>query len=269
MARAIFFETLRRGWRSMIYWGIGIGLIALLNIIAVPDANGMRATAEAITQMPPFLVQLVGGGDLAFLASPAGFLNNQYYAIVLVIFGVYAIIAGLNITANEEDKGIMDVLLSTPVPRRRVVLEKFLAYGFMSAGVIVISTGAIFLGLQASPTVHITPSTIIEASVSILPGTLIMMAFTAFIATLVRRRSHALAIAVVFLIANWFIDVLGRAATASFVNKLRVISFYAYYDSAGVMQHGLSAVNIAVPLAATAALVAGALWSFQRRNIGV
>lgn len=45
--------------------------------------------------------------------------------------------------------------------------------------------------------------------------------------------------------------------------------FLTYYDTAAVMQHGLSVVNLTVPLAATAALVAGALWSFQRRNIGV
>ncbi len=269
MPRAIFFETLRRGWRSMIYWGIGIGLIALLNIIAVPDANGMRATAEAISRMPLFVVQMVGGGDLAFLASPAGFLNNQYYAIILVIFGVYAIIMGLNVTANEEDRGIMDVLLSMPVPRWRVVLEKFLASGVLAVGVIVISTGAIFLSLRATPAVHIATRTIIDASLYILPGTLIVLAFTVFVATCARRKSHAAAIAVVFLIASWFIDVLGRTATGSFVHALRAISFYAYYDTADVMQHGLSGVDIAVPLAATLALVGGSLWSFQRKNISV
>src|SRR5579859_5690512 len=134
MAWAIFIQTLRRGWRTMLYWGIGIGLVAVFQVIAVPDVKGMQATAEALSNLPPFVVQLVGGGDLAFLSSPAGYLNNQYYAIALMIFGVYAIIVGLNITANEEDKGIMDVLLSLPVPRWRVVLEKFLAYAVLATG---------------------------------------------------------------------------------------------------------------------------------------
>ena len=95
------------------------------------------------------------------------------------------------------------------------------------------------------------------------------MAFTAFVATLVRRRNRTAAIAVVFLVASWFVDVLGRTVSASFINSLRVISFYAYYDTAGVFQHGLSPVNFVVPLVAAALLVVGAVWAFQRRNIGV
>jgi ABC-2 type transport system permease protein len=269
MAWTIFSDTLRNGWRTMLYWGIGIGLIALLNIIAVPDANGMQATAEALFKIPRFLLQLVGGGDLTFLASPLGYLNNQFYAIILAIFGVYAIVAGLNITANEEDKGITDVLLSLPVSRRRVVLEKFLAYCLLIVGEIVISTIIIFLSLQLTPTVSIAPSKVIEASLNILPGALTVLAFTAFVGTLVRRRSQATAIAAVFLIASWFIDVLGRTVSTSFVNTARVISFYAYYDSAGVMQYGLSLGNMAVLLVTTAVLVVGALWAFQRRDLSV
>ena len=268
MARAVFWETLRRGWRAALFWGIGIGLIAVLNIVAVPDAHGMEATAKAITKMGGFVVQLVGGGDLAFLASPAGFLNNQYYAIILLVFAVYAILAGLNVTATEEDKGILDFLLSMPVPRHRIVVEKFLGYAALSVGVVVVSTAFIFLSLDTEPAVVIPASSVIEASLCIVPGTLIVMAFTAFVASRVRRRRHAAAVAVVFLVVSWFIDVLGRTATASFVHSLRVISFYAYYDTAGVMQKGLSAIDLAVPLAATAVLVAGTVLSFQRRNIG-
>ena len=138
-----------------------------------------------------------------------------------------------------------------------------------AAGLVAMSTLGVFLSLKTVPKVAIDPSKIIETSVGILPGTLIVMAFTAFVATRVRRRSQAATCAIVFLIASWFIDVLGRTATTSFANTLRVISFYAYYDSAGVMQHGLSAVNLAVPLSATAILMVGALASFQKRNIGV
>ena len=268
MTRAVFWETLRRGWRAGLFWGIGIGLVAVLNIVAVPDARGMQATAQAITKMGAFVVQLVGGGDVAFLASPAGFLNNQYYSIILLVFAVYAILAGLDVTATEEDKGILDLLLSMPVPRHRVVVEKFLGYGVLAVGVVTVSTAFIFLSLGTEPAVKIPTSTVIEASLYLVPGTLIVMAFTAFVASRVRRRRRAAAVAVVFLVASWFIDVLGRTATTSFVHSLRVFSFYAYYDTASVMQRGLSAVDLGVPLAATAILVAGTVLSFQRRNIG-
>lgn len=269
MRWTIFIHTLRRGWRTMFFWGVGLGALAFFNVIAVPDVNGIKAVAEALAKLPPFVVQLVGGGDISFLGSPAGFLNNQYYAILLMLFGVYAIIAGLNITANEEDTGSMDLLLSTPVPRWRVVLEKYLAYGLLVVGIIIISTLILLLSIQLTPTFNIPFVTLFEVSASILPSTLTVLAFTAFVSTLVRGRSRIAAIAAVFLIASWFVDVLGRTASTSFVNSLRVISVYAYYDTASVFQHGLSAVNIVVPLIAAAALVIGAVWAFQRRNIAV
>jgi ABC-2 type transport system permease protein len=253
----------------MIFWGVGIGLLALLQIISIPSVDGMKATADAIAKMPPFIVQLIGGGDVTFLASPEGYLNNQYFAIVLVIFGVYAMIVGLNITANEETKGIMDLLLSLPVSRRQLVLEKFLAYCVLVTAVVAISTIIIYLGLAMTPAVSIPFSTLLAASVNIIPGTLTMLAFTAFVAAIVRRRGQATAIAVVFLIGSYFVDVLGRTVSTSFLNTLRVISFYAYYDSTGVVQHGLSLGNIGVLLAAAAVLIAGALWAFQRRDVAV
>jgi len=269
MTWSVFVETLRRGWRTMIYWGIGIGLIGVLNIIAVPSVDGMKATAEALSKLPPFVVQMVGGGDLVFLSSPAGYLNNQYFATILVFFGLYAIIVGLSVTSTEEDKLIMDVLLTLPIQRWRVIVEKFAAYALMSIGVIGISTALLSLGLQMTPSVSIDRSIILQASFSILPGTLIMLAFTIFIATVVRRRAYAMSIAAVFLVGSWFIDILGRTATTSIANTARVASFYSYYDTAQVMQHGLSLLNVTVPLVAAAILMVGAVWSFQRRNISV
>ena len=39
MTGNIFTETLRRGWRVMVYWGIGMGLYSVINtIISQEDA---------------------------------------------------------------------------------------------------------------------------------------------------------------------------------------------------------------------------------------
>ncbi len=265
----IFKGTLRRGWRTMLFWGVGIGLIGAFNVFALPDVDGMKAAAEAISKMPPFILQMLGGGDLAFLASPEGYLNNQYYAIALAIFSVYAIIAGLNITANEEERGAMDVLLTMPVTRWRVIVEKYIAYAVLMSGAIVLSTVVLWLSLQVTPAATVPTSTLIAASFSILPGALIVLAFTASTATIVRRRNTTAAIAVLFLLVSWFVDILGRTATTSIIHSARVASFYAYYDTASVMQHGVSLTNILVPFVAALILIGAAVFAFERRNIAV
>jgi len=269
MIGVVFIQSLKRGWRTMLWWAIAIGLIGALNIIAIPDVEGLQATAEAIGKMPPILLAMIGGGDVAFLATPLGYLTEQYFGIALIMFAIYGIVAGMNVTANEEDKGIMDVLLSLPIPRWQVVVEKFLAYSLLAFGVISLSTVILWLSVKITPVMVVSDAKIIEATFNILPGTLVALAFTAFIGTVVRRRSHALAIASVFVVASFVIDFLGRSASGSFVDKIRPTSFYSYYDAVGVVQHGLSWGNIAVLLAATVALVGAAIRFFRQRDLGV
>jgi ABC-type transport system involved in multi-copper enzyme maturation permease subunit len=269
MTGVVFVQTLQRGWKTMLWWAIAIGLIGALNIVAIPSAQGLKDTAEAISKMGPIMLALIGGGDIAFLATPEGYLSEQYFGIALILFAIYGIVAGLNVTANEEDKGILDMLLSLPIPRWQVILEKFLAYTILAAGVIALSSVILWLSVKATPVMTVSEAKIVEVTFNILPGTLVALAFTAFIATVVRRRTQALAIAAVFVIASFVIDFLGRAASGSFADKLGAISFYRYYDAVNVMQHGLEWNNIAILLGATVVLVGATIWFFRRRDVGV
>jgi hypothetical protein len=37
MNGAIFVEALRRNWRAMLFWGLGIGLITWMQVIIIED----------------------------------------------------------------------------------------------------------------------------------------------------------------------------------------------------------------------------------------
>jgi putative exporter of polyketide antibiotics len=73
----------------------------------------------------------------------------------------------------------------------------------------------------------------------------------------------------VFVVGSYFVDFLGGAASGSLADALRALSFFSYYDATTVMQTGLNWGSVALLLGVTAALVAGALWFFQRRDVGV
>src|SRR3954462_8982906 len=107
MAGAVFLETLRRGWRGMLYWGIGMGVYGGFIILALPDVNALKQAADLIASMPAFIVKMVGGDDAAFMTTPQGFLATKFFLFAPIMLGIYAINAGLNVTSNEEDRGIM------------------------------------------------------------------------------------------------------------------------------------------------------------------
>ncbi len=263
-----FVETLRRHWIALTLWALGIASMALYIILVIPDMKTLQQYGDLIKNMPSFLLNALGASDAASIGTPAGFLGYGFFGWIMLVMATYGVIYGLDITANDEERGIMDILLSMPLPRWRIVLEKFLAY---TVGVIVIAVTSLVVLLwginQSAALQSITAGQVVASSFNFIPATLIVMAFTAAIATLVRRRSAAAAIAAVFVIASWFVDFIGRSAPS--MDGVRAFSFFKYYDASSVIVHGLVVGNVLGVLIVAVALVAGAVWLFERRDVGV
>ncbi len=69
------------------------------------------------------MTAFAGGTDFI---SPVGYLNSQLFFLMLpIILGIFAISLGSDALAGEEGRGTLDLLLSTPLSRRKAVLEKF------------------------------------------------------------------------------------------------------------------------------------------------
>jgi ABC-2 type transport system permease protein len=269
MTGVVFRETLRCHWRQILWWGLGTGSLGLAVALMVPNADVLKDFANALQFMPPSMLQMFGGEDVASLATPEGFLNMIFFSYSLLILAGYAVIAGLNVTANEEDSKIMDVLLSLPVPRWRLVLERFLAYTVIAVGIVLLTFAELWLGLKTTPALNMDQGRLLETTLNLLPSTLVVLSMTVLLTSLVRRKNVAAAIATTVIIGSYFVDSIGRTASASFINSLRFISFYTYYDSTTVIRRGLNWGNVLVLVAVTVVLVAGGMWSFQRRNIGL
>lgn len=269
MTGVVFMETLRRSWRSMLWWGLGIGALAMVRIVIVPDVQALQQIADLMQSLPPFLVQAVGGGDVAAMATPEGYLAISYFGIVLLVFAIYAVSSGLSVTANDEDRGVLDIVLSLPIPRWKLILEKFLAYTLLLTGVVFISFLGIWLGILVTPALAVDMGKVAAATFNVLPGALAVMAFTVFVAVLARRRGLALAIAAIFVVGGYFLSTLAEAAPSTILEPLSYLSYYRYYDGAGALIDGLAWGNILVLLGATALFLAGGIWFFQRRDVGL
>jgi ABC-2 type transport system permease protein len=265
----VFLETLRRNWRQILWWGLGVGSLGLMVAAMVPNADMLKKFATIMQSMPPSMLAMFGGEDAASVATPAGFLDLIFFSYALLILAAFAVVAGMNITANEEDSKILDVVLSLPISRWRLVLEKFLAYVVITIGVVILSFLGLYLGLIISPSLAVDPGRLLETTLNLLPSTLLVLAMTVTVTALIRRKNVALALAAVIVMASYFVDSIGRSATGSLINSLRTFSFYAYYDSTSVIRHGLNWGNIGLLLTVTVILFGAGLWLFGHRDIGL
>ncbi len=270
MLASIFAETLRRGWKPALFWGLGIGSLAWLQIIIVQDTTMITETARLMESVPPFLLEMFGGSsDIEFLSTPDGYLALQFFGFILMVFAFYAVVAGLNVTANDEDSGIMDVFLSLPVVRWQLVLVKVLAYLLLAALVVGITFAGMLIGFAMVPDVGFNIERQLLAALNILPSMAVVLTFTAMTAALIRRKGTAIAIAAAFVVGSYVLDIFGNSAPGTVLAMLRQLSFFAYYDSTGVIQNGLSPINIVVLLAVSAIFSAIAMWRYQQRDIGL
>lgn len=267
MTGVVFRETLRRSWRGMLYWGVGFGLYGLMIMLIVQDANILKQYGEIAKAFPPAIMQLLGG-DAASLATPEGFLAYGYFGYLLLIFAVYAIMAGLNVTANDEDAGIMDTVLSLPLPRWRLLLEKTLAYALLVIGIVAISFIGLFIGMQFSA-LAVDGSRLLQATFNMIPAALLILGFTVLAGALFRSKGTATAIAAVFVVGSYVLNFLGQAASGTIFDQLRRLSFFNYYDHQGVILHGLAWGNVALLLALAVLCAVGAIWTFERRDVGI
>jgi ABC-2 type transport system permease protein len=263
----VFAETLRRSWRGALYWGLGFALYALLLMLIVKDANILKQYGEIAKAFPPALMQLFGG-DATALATPEGFLAYGFFGYLLLVFAVYSILSGLNVTANEEDQGILDVVLSLPLARGRLLLEKFAAYALLTIGIIAFAFIGLILGLPFTA-LTVDSGRLLQATFNMVPSALLMLAFTTLAGALFRSKGTATAVAALFVIGSYVLNFLGEAASSTVFEQARRLSFFSYYDHNGVMLHGLAWGNVLLLLVVSVALVAGAAWFFQRRDVGI
>ena len=120
MLRYVFTKSLWDQRRSLTWWSVGIAALAILTTRFYPSISGAGDLGKA-------LENLFSGG-FTDLNSPEGFLNSQRYSLTVpIVFLIFAISAGSGAIAGEEERGTLDLLMSSPVTRSEVLVNKFAA----------------------------------------------------------------------------------------------------------------------------------------------
>lgn len=267
MPMTIFMIALRQNWRKMLAWGMGLGVLSLVTVSFVPTMDILRQYEELFKTLPAGMLQAFGI-DMTQQMTPDSFVASFLFSRMSLLLAVYAVLAGLSVTINEEDDGIMDSLITLPIPRWRLVTERLLAHAVMSLGIVILMFVGLYIGTKLV-TLEFNTLKLLEMSLGLLLPVMVIIASTVFIATALRYRSRVLAAAAVFVIGSYFLDALGGAISDGIMPVLRRLSFFAYNDAGGIVQNGTNWADVLVMSIVIAALFAGSLIFWERRDIGL
>lgn len=116
----------QRRW-SVFWWSVGITAFLALSIGFYPAVRDQAAELnQAVENIPAAAKAFIT--DQSDILSPSGFLSARvFYLMLPLILGVLTINLGNSLLAKEESENTMELLLSRPISRARLLAAKAMA----------------------------------------------------------------------------------------------------------------------------------------------
>ena len=262
----VFIQVIWRRRLSLLWWSMGVLAADVLLAIAYPTVRDNSELDKTFAGLPPG-VQAALGLQAGAITSPAGYLNSQYFANLLpILLLVFAIGLAAWSIGGDEGAGTLELLLSNPLSRVRVSLER--AGGLVAELAIVTAVAGLGLVLLA-PATGLTQGLgvdrILEAA---LATGLLALAFSTLafaVGSATGSRSAAVSTASAFAVGFFMIE--GLAAQVSALRPLREVSPWHWLLGSDPIRHGLLWQSWALPLAVSAALMCLGTVVFARRSL--
>ena len=264
LLRRVWTKTVRDQRRALVGWSVALAGLCLLQVSYFPTIQDQAAQFEQLIESYPPAMQAFLG-DLSGITTGPGYLRAQLFSLMLpLLFLVFAIARGADLVAGEEERGALDLTLSLPVSRRRVVLEKAAGLAALVAllGLVVwlvLALGDLAFGMDVG-----------AARLAAAVLMLVLLGWTggalALAAGCVRgRKGMAIAAASGVMVVSYLLAGLSRLVPD--LEAARPFSLFHQYGGGDALRDGLGWGALAL-LAVTVLLLALAVWSFERRDVG-
>ena len=263
MLKNVLTKTLRDKRKAFLWWGLGVTFMVIwytMMFTAIEgDISGINQMMES-----DFVKALLGG--TYDLSTPEGWLGAELLPLLgPLIFIVFTVSFSTSSLTGEEETGSLDLLLSNPITRNSVYIQKFLAMilGMITLGVIfwlgtVIGTSAANMALSFLSLAEVTTSLIL---LGIIFGT-----FALALGGLTGKRGISTGVASAVGIVSYLLNSMAEIVGG--LEKFRPVSIFHYYGGGEVLRNGLEIGNVAIMLAGIVVLLAIGMYGFQRRDVG-
>jgi ABC-2 type transport system permease protein len=262
---AEFKHTLRKLRGQIIGWSIGLGLYALLMARLFDTIGEIEGFAELINSYPEDLMAMFGATDMASIVTPTGFLDIYYFGYMTLIIGIYAVGIGAGLLVGDEEKGILDLVLSYPVSRIKLFLGRLL--GFVTAtGVVMLLSWLSWVLSSTGTGLDLTLIEFLRPFIPLFAVLLFLGVFTMLLSLFLPSTRVAGMLSGGLLVANFLLIGLSNINE----NLEAFVKFTPlYYYQGGDAIANLNWEWFVGLLAVTVVFAILALWRFQRREIRV
>ncbi len=214
---------------------------------------------------PDALVAMIGGVDMG---TPAGFLTGEVFSLVgpIAIIVLCATI-GARALAGEEENRTMDLLMSNPVSRSHVLLEKVQAmvvYAILFGVVTFIGT---WLGVLLGGLDEITVTGIASISMLLTLFGLVYGGIAVLVGAATGRRGLATMVTTGIALVTWFMFSFFPLSEA--FEPIANVSPFSWYLGGDPLLNGMDWTGATLLLGTFVILVAASIPLFRKRDIRI
>jgi ABC-2 type transport system permease protein len=264
MLNNIFLKTLRDQRRSLLMWGAYLIVLGVIMALFYPTISKMTAFNQYLSQLPEGMKEMFGTGIIDY-TTPSGYFSTELFSLMVpLLLLVFGIGFGANTIAGEEEKGTLGFLLTNPVPRWRVVADKFsvlvvsiFVLGFLFWAGLAVTVSAM--------SINISILKLAEATIGACALALVFAA-VAFLAGCVKgSKGTSMGVASGLAVLTYLLNTLG--GLVNWLKDYRFLSPFYHYMEPDTLNNGLSPVHLLVLLGLVIIFFAFSIPAFIRRDI--
>ena len=270
MNRHLFAFGFRASRGGLIAWSIFFILYGILMVyLFIP----MQDIADTIAQYAEQFGSMfeIFAGDVGSILNPDGTLSFgkwialEYLSMWPLLMAIYAVFFAANVVARDADKGTLDMLLSQPVRRSRVIISRFAVFPLLLVAIAVLS----LLGIVVGMAIIGSFSDLAGICLVFLPAILLPMAVASYslLFSCIFLEPRKVLMAAGSLTGLFFLlNILSK--TVGSLDWIGYMSIFHYYAPGEIAaDFNIDWLGIGVYIAITAVCTAASVYVFQRRDI--
>ena len=267
MTGIVFTHTLRASWKHIAAWSLGMGLFMVYLAFLGGSSDVVAGYANLMQGLPEAMTSAFGA-DAQMMSTTEGFILAVAVGQGALILMAQAVSAGFSIVSNDENSGILDLVISLPISRTRYIVERGLAWMLITFIVIAVCCLVPPLVLGALG-VEAEMGMLVAGCLNMYPGLLLTSMVSVLLGTTLRRRNVAIGAAAAFVLAGYVFNIIGASASGAIADLLHNLSIFRIISAEpivnGNFDPGASYTLVAIALIC----FAGAVYRFNRRDIGI
>ncbi len=255
---ALVAAQLRERRRSLLSWGLPLGLWSAFVVAIFPSVES--ALSKAVRNYPQALKEAFGIGELTTVEQ---YLHAEMLSLIMPLaVGYLAVRSIASALSGAAESGRLDVLLSAPVSRRRLLAAGFAATAVEVAAVLAVTLALTMLGSALSGA-GLGFGLALAGIANVWPLALLAAGLGVVVSGFSLRTSVVTGSVAGALVAMYVADLIGRLDPG--LDGVRYASVFRYYGNA--IENGIDPLSFLGVTAVAVAVAALGAWLFERRDL--